>query len=209
MSFDQKEFGGTYQQIATKTADYTAQASDNLILVDTTSGNVTITLPTPIGLYGNTKIRVVKTSSDSNRVNIAAAAGNLRGQANIMRQWEHATFESDGVGNWYQTNWNGVNFLAQAITPGATPTLDPRLGNIFTLTPGENETINASTGGFAGQEITLIVLTSGVSSYTLTFGTNFKSTATLATGTTTGKYFVVKFVSDGTRFYEISRTAAQ
>lgn len=54
----------------------------------------------------------------------------------------------------------------------------------------------------------LIVLTSGVTSYTLTFGTGFKSTGTLATGVTAARVFVLGFISDGTNLYEVSRTAA-
>lgn len=95
-----------------------------------------------------------------------------------------------------------------ALTPGATPAVDATLGSLFTLTPAENETISV-TGGVAGEYITLRVLTSGTSTYTLTFGTGFKSTGTLATGTTSAKKFVLRFVHDGTEFCEVSRTAAQ
>ena len=65
-----------------------------------------------------------------------------------------------------------------------------------------------STVPAAGVECTLIILTSGTTSYTMTFGTGFKSTGTLATGTTSGKVFVVKFISDGTTLNEVSRTVA-
>jgi hypothetical protein len=94
-----------------------------------------------------------------------------------------------------------------AITPGATPTLDASLGDVFTLTPAQNENISI-TNQASGQEITLIILTSGVTSFTITFGAGFKPNGTLATGTVSGKYFVVKFFSDGTNAYELSRTTA-
>jgi len=94
-----------------------------------------------------------------------------------------------------------------ALTAGATPAVDASAGNVFTLTPGETETLSV-TGAVKDQEITLLVLTSGTTSYTLTFGTGFKSTGTLATGTADAKYFVVKFWSDGTNMYEVSRTTA-
>jgi hypothetical protein len=93
------------------------------------------------------------------------------------------------------------------ITPGATPTLNAALGDVFTLTPGEDENISISNQA-AGQTITLIILTSGATSRTITFGTGFKPSATLATGVTTGKYFIVRFFSDGSNCYEILRTAA-
>lgn len=100
-----------------------------------------------------------------------------------------------------------ISSAVSAITAGSTPTLNCALGDVFTLTPGEAETISASNIT-AGQRINLVITTSGTSSYTLTFGTNFKSTGTLATGTTSGKVFVVAFVSDGTNLNEVARTTA-
>lgn len=71
-----------------------------------------------------------------------------------------------------------------------------------------------ATGSFtttvpaSGVRCNLIVLTSGVTSYTMTFGTGFRSQGTLATGTTTARYFVLDFISDGTSLIEVSRTIA-
>jgi len=95
----------------------------------------------------------------------------------------------------------------QPLTPGATVTMDILTGNVFTITPGENETINA-TNLVANKEITLHVLTSGAVSYNITFGTNFISQGVLATGGTTAKHFIVKFLCDGTNLIEESRTPA-
>jgi len=93
--------------------------------------------------------------------------------------------------------------------PGATVSLDTTKYINFKWTPGEDETINAASAGFEDQELTIIIDTSGATSRTLTFGTNFRSTATLATGTTTARRFVVTFVSDGLVWTERCRTAAQ
>jgi hypothetical protein len=60
----------------------------------------------------------------------------------------------------------------------------------------------------AGIRCSVMILTSGVSSFTVTFGTGFKPTGTLATGTVTARVFVVNFISDGTNLYEAGRTAA-
>lgn len=60
----------------------------------------------------------------------------------------------------------------------------------------------------AGTRCTLIVLTSGATSFTMTFGTGFKTTGTLATGVTTARYFIFEFISDGTNLIESSRTVA-
>lgn len=94
------------------------------------------------------------------------------------------------------------------VTAGATPALDASLASLYTLTPGEDETITA-TNVTAGSGATLVVTTSGTTSRTLTFGTGFKSTGTLATGTTSAKVFVLKFVGVGTSLVEVSRTTAQ
>lgn len=79
----------------------------------------------------------------------------------------------------------------------------------YKLTPAQAETINAeTTGAVSGRFYSLVVTTSGTTSYTLTFGTAFKVTGTLATGTTSGKVFVINFLFDGTNFNEVSRTTA-
>ncbi len=75
------------------------------------------------------------------------------------------------------------------------------------LTVTGNQTLT-STVPPAGSRCSLIVLTSGTNSFTITFGTGFKTTGTLATGAADAKVFVVRFVSDGTNLYEAGRTAA-
>ncbi|MDE2103432.1 MAG: hypothetical protein KGL39_39690 [Patescibacteria group bacterium] len=122
------------------------------------------------------------------------------------------------AGSQVQTKkvFNFQNGIAQGgVLPGTPAVLTPAATIAFTpttqvtqLTPGQNETINFSAPPAAGVEIFLEVITSGVSSYTLTFGTNTKTTGTLATGTTTAKTFIIAFVSDGTNWVETSRTTA-
>jgi hypothetical protein len=83
------------------------------------------------------------------------------------------------------------------------------IDNIVPYTPTQSSTINAaSMTGTAGHYVTLVVTTSGTSSFTITFGTNFKSTGTLATGVTSAKKFTIRFISDGTNWLELSRTVA-
>ncbi|MDE3077865.1 MAG: hypothetical protein KGJ86_20780 [Chloroflexota bacterium] len=78
-----------------------------------------------------------------------------------------------------------------------------------TITPSGACTFNAS-GGVANQLCTFEVLTSGSTAFTLTWGTNFKTTGTLSTGTVTGKRFNVTFrcLADGITWVEIARTGA-
>jgi hypothetical protein len=54
----------------------------------------------------------------------------------------------------------------------------------------------------AGVCVRLIILTSGTTSFTITFGTGFKSVGTLATGVTSARVFTIDFISDGTNLYE-------
>lgn len=75
------------------------------------------------------------------------------------------------------------------------------------LTPTALATLTTTVPA-AGTVCHLIILTSGTSSFTLTFGTGFKTTGTLTTGTTSGKVFVIHFISDGTTVNEAGRTAA-
>lgn len=83
------------------------------------------------------------------------------------------------------------------------------VSSVITITPTGACTLNAS-GGVAGQVVTFSITTSGVSSFVITFGTNFRKTATLATGTTTARFFTVTFIClDGQIWSETGRTAAQ
>lgn len=95
-----------------------------------------------------------------------------------------------------------------ALSTGATISLDPTLGGLFTLTPVQSCTINAATVPVKHQRIVVEVVTSGTTAYTITFGTHFKSAGTLSSGVTTAKTFLVVFEGDGTNFVEASRTTA-
>jgi hypothetical protein len=103
----------------------------------------------------------------------------------------------------------GGGNLGAAATSTTTGTITVSMTtSVITITPTGACTFNAS-GGIAGQRITFVITTSGTTSFTLTWGTNFKTTATLATGTTTAKKFCVSFVCvDGTQWVETGRTAA-
>lgn len=79
---------------------------------------------------------------------------------------------------------------------------------IFQIVPGSDITFTAKNDYLPGQEYILIVDTSGSTSRTLTFSTGFRVTGTLATGTTSARRFIMRFVSDGAVLNEVSRTAA-
>lgn len=102
-------------------------------------------------------------------------------------------------------NKGGVG--TSALTAGTTVSVDFSLASVFTLTPAQAETVNA-TNCTAGQVATVIVTTSGTTSFVLTFSTNFKTTGTLTTGTVTAKVFALTFRCNGTTATELSRTVA-
>lgn len=103
--------------------------------------------------------------------------------------------------------WGGALTAAPATTGAMTVPLGGV--SIVTITPTGACTFNAS-GGVAGQIVTFSITTAGASSFTLTWGTNFRKTGTLATGVTTARFFSVTFrCLDGTIWQEIARTAAQ
>ena len=99
--------------------------------------------------------------------------------------------------------------ISQSNAVRAAGTLALAFANIpfVQVTPNATGTFTTNVP-VVGTTCTLIVLTSGTTSYTMTFGTGFKSTGTLATGTVTARRFVLQFVSDGTSLIEAARTVA-
>ena len=99
-----------------------------------------------------------------------------------------------------------------SLTPTGTVTLDASTAQLFTYAVSNSvttETINATNYTTVGYMVYLVVTPNTVAC-TITFGTGFKKTATLGTGTAgTGGRFVVTFISDGSFLCEVSRTAVQ
>jgi hypothetical protein len=96
------------------------------------------------------------------------------------------------------------------IMAGTTPIVDVggmQRASIATITISADTTLTTDAGD-VGAAITLVITTSGTSSRTVTFGSGFKSTGTLSTGTVNGKKFVVSFIFDGATWTERSRTTA-
>ena len=92
---------------------------------------------------------------------------------------------------------------SSAPTTGATINLDAAVGNLFKWTAGENETVNVTAGQQAGRVITLMI-TNDALARTITLGTGIVSVGVIV-GTAL-KTAVVVLQSDGTNFYELSRT---
>lgn len=92
--------------------------------------------------------------------------------------------------------------------PATTGTMTAKMDSSYkSITPTGSCTFNA-TGGTAGQRLSFVITTTGTTSRTLTWSTNFKPAGTLATGTTSGKMFVVNFIYNGSLWVETGRTSA-
>ena len=99
---------------------------------------------------------------------------------------------------------NGNNY---ALLANNTTTLDLATNKTIKLTVTAAKTLTTTVPP-AGIRCCVIILTSGTTAYTITFGTGFKPTGTLSTGTATNKVFTINWISDGTNLYENGRTAA-
>jgi len=84
--------------IVTKTGDYTASGGD-CVLVDASSGDVTITLPEPSKA---TQVNIKKIDPTTNVVTVIPNGGNIDDEPlkEISTQYESYLFISDGT-NWY------------------------------------------------------------------------------------------------------------
>jgi hypothetical protein len=94
-----------------------------------------------------------------------------------------------------------------ALLPNDTLAQNFAVNTCTKLTVTANRTLTTTVPA-AGNMRTLIILTSGTTSRTITFGTGFKPVGTLATGTASGRVFVIHFISDGVNLYEAGRTTA-
>jgi hypothetical protein len=157
-----------------------------------TSGTLTLNNPTVVG-----------SQTTQNLFNTVATTLNIGGAATTI---------GIGASTGTTTVKNNLAVNGQifgkysSITPSAGTTLDFTTSKYIQSTPGGDGTYNATVPG-QGTEATLIIVSTSTSR-TITFGTGFKSNGNLITGTVSGKYFVVRFVSNGTSLIEVGRTTA-
>ena len=98
-------------------------------------------------------------------------------------------------------------YSAKVTLANDTTEIDFASGRFKQLTVTANRTLTTTVTP-SNIEATLIIVTTGSTSRTITFGTGFGRTqGTLATGTTPGIVYVIQFISDGTSMHEVSRTA--
>jgi hypothetical protein len=184
----------------------------NWLTLSTVTGTETLvnktltspTLTTPIlGVANATSINKVTITAPSTGSTITIANGKTLSVLNSisLTGTDATTMTFPNVSSNISLNAKGT------LTNGSPVTVAFGSNNLYTLTPNISQTLNA-TGGIAGGYYSFIFTTSGTTSYTLTFGTNFKTAGTLSTGIVSGKVYVITFICDGTTFYEVSRTVA-
>lgn len=84
-----------FQRAQVKTADYTIETTDGLILVDATAGPVTITLPDPT--LANIQVTVKKIDASANAVTIDGDGVNIDGSGtqSLTAQYQAVTMASE------------------------------------------------------------------------------------------------------------------
>lgn len=95
-----------------KTADYTATSTDagTVLLVDTSAGSITITLPAAATAGNGFAIGVLKSTLDSNIVTIAPATNetvDFEAEQLLTVQGEGTLIVSDGANNWVGVGGGG------------------------------------------------------------------------------------------------------
>lgn len=91
----------TINTLSTKTTNYTATSTDGIILVDATSGVVTITLP---AASTRKELHIKKIDASANAVTISRAGSDtIEGSTSksLAAQYNSYTIYSDGSTTWY------------------------------------------------------------------------------------------------------------
>jgi len=126
------QFGTAYEKIQSTTADFTYSSGaptattgyPDLLLVDTTAGNITVTLPAALGNYslapnGPGPFRIINTGATGYAVNIAAASGTVYGNSRLLGQYSEQVYTSDGVTGWFSASLIGSSSEVQVALSSA------------------------------------------------------------------------------------------
>jgi len=103
------------------------------------------------------------------------------------------------IGAATAVSFGGAISMATANVGGNTRTIACTSNTASTITP--------TTGGTAGQHLWIIFTTDATGGNVITYASPFKTTGT-HTLTGASKYFTIHFVSNGTYWCEVARTAA-
>lgn len=183
--------------------------NDTLFIVKADGSTIQVSKNAPVIVSGTT-IKTINGSSivGSGDLTTPFVWGNATGTLSNQTDLQNAINAKQNTITILPFANGGVSSAASTSATTGTMTVN-MTSSVITITPTGACTFNGS-GGVAGQTVTFAITTSGVSSFTLTWGTNYRKTGTLATGTTSARFFSVTFICiDGTIWQEVSRTGAQ
>jgi sugar lactone lactonase YvrE len=185
------------------------QSNDTVFQYTVPSIDIQLTGPTSVAaldvqqdltVYGNTTGSFL---NNGFRENISGQYYNLVSQADIGTAPNEIPL-NQYLGSMAYLNADNIAFSATGTNTAAQ---NLAVNKLTTVTISADTTLT-TTVPLVGSTAYVIVITSGATTRTVTFGTGFKSTGTLATGTDADRRFVFQFISDGTNLVEVSRTAA-
>lgn len=193
----------------------TADAFETTLAVVDPTADQTVTLPNDTG-YVMISTLATNTTTAANSVSGASNALVYEGSAADTSETSVSATNPTADRTITLPDQTGTVMLAgaaTALTPGAGITLTVAPGNrLYTLTPTDNQdsTITFSGAGAAGDVVTIVFASNAAGDEIITFhATLVSSTGTLTITATAARFYTVSFISDGTHWYEIGRTAVQ
>lgn len=128
--------------VTSVTTSYSAIPSDHVILVDTSGGNITITLPSATRIKGKV-YRIKRVTGGGNSLTIATAdAATIDGAASISLpdQWDVAALVTDGT-NWFTLSDTtgaplGSTFVVMSLSGTLTAERQLAAGSFISLADG-------------------------------------------------------------------------
>lgn len=105
----EEEFEEGEEQVVFKAGNYTATVGDSVIIVDTSMGDVVISLPS--ATHSGKRFIIVKETSDVDTVSITPFGNDTIEASNsktLSTQWQKAILKADGVSNWLDLGTNQV-----------------------------------------------------------------------------------------------------
>lgn len=168
--------------VATKTSNYTATSSDDLILCNTNA--FTVTLPAVSSNSGKV-LRIQKIGSDTNAITIARAGSDTINGATsyvLSTQYEEVMIVSDGTATWYvlahtyPSTWASTTLGVTAVTSNPTKGAITRDQVLYRRVGDSLEVIvnyiQSTSGAAAGSGVYLFAIPNSLTATTLATNTS-------------------------------------
>lgn len=211
-----------------------ANSADNLIITD--AGATTLRAGLTISASGATITGASTITADASALTLASVTGSTATRISFKDQstekWlvgkesDNRFFVWDSANSRYAlsvrttgitVDINGLTMTSgpvigalstDAFSGAITITVDGTKGNTHKIAATSNtaSTLTPSAAGVAGQHMWIIITADGTGGNVITFASTFKPSGTLTT--TASKGHTVHFISDGTNWWEVSRTLA-